>query len=47
MKEIVHEYESLWKQSRLKKSLWETFTAKEKRRLTIAASVLLLSLIHI
>ena len=47
MKEIVHEYESLWKQSRLKKSLWETFTAKEKGLLIIAAPVFMISAIYI
>lgn len=47
MKEIVHEYESLWKQSRLKKNLWETFTAKEKGLLIIAAPVFMISAIYI
>ena len=47
MKEIVHEYENLWKQSRLKKSLWETFTAKEKGLLIIAAPVFMISAIYI
>ena len=47
MKELVHEYENLWKQSRLKKNFWETLTAKERGYLIIGAPVFLISAIYI